>query len=82
VTNLKADGSDVPIDVKMLRDRPVDLTDACFTNAGTLKIAEEQVYLGNTTCNQFYPSFSTPRMVAGEPLETDVLMPAKSARSS
>jgi uncharacterized tannase-like protein DUF6351 len=73
VTNLKADGSDVPIEVKMLRDRPVDLSDACFTNAGTLKIAEEQVYLGNTTCNQFYPAFSTPRMVAGEPLENDVL---------
>jgi len=31
------------------------------------------VYTGATTCNQLYPAFSTPRMVAGEPLENNVL---------
>jgi hypothetical protein len=72
-TALKADRSSAPIHVKMLRDRPSDLTDACFTNFGTVKISEEQVYQGNTTCNQLYPAFSTPRMVAGEPLENNVL---------
>ena len=72
-TALKADRSDAPAHIKMQRAKPSDLVDACFTNFGTVKIAEQQVYQGNTTCNQLYPSFSTPRMVAGEPLENDVL---------
>ena len=72
-TALKADHSDAPIRIKMRRAKPADLVDACFTNNGTVKIAQEQVFQGNTTCNQLYPSFSTPRMVAGEPLENDVL---------
>ena len=49
------------------------MVDACFTNNGTVKIAETQVYTGTTACNQLYPAFSTPRMVAGEPLTNDVL---------
>lgn len=73
LTKIKADHSDAPGEVKIVRNKPSDLTDACFTNSGTVKIAEEQVYQGNTTCNQLYPAFSTPRMVAGEPLENDVL---------
>ncbi len=58
---------------KIDRAKPSDLVDACFTNGGTVKIAQLQVYQGNTTCNQLYPAFSTPRMVAGEPLENNVL---------
>ena len=73
LTHIKADHSEAPLEVKIPRDRPSDLTDACFTDNGTVKIAEEQVYQANTTCNQLYPAFSTPRMVAGEPLENDVL---------
>jgi hypothetical protein len=38
-----------------------------------VKIAEQQVYELDTTCNQLYPAFSTSRMVAGEPLANDVL---------
>jgi hypothetical protein len=53
--------------------RPADLTDACFTDAGSVKIEETQVYRGDTKCNRLYPAFSTPRMVAGEPLTNDVL---------
>jgi len=67
------DKSDAPAGVKLRRAKPSDLVDACFTNNGTVKIAETQVFQGNTTCNQLYPSFSTPRMVAGEPLENNVL---------
>ena len=59
--------------MKIDRSKPSDLVDACFTNKGTVKIAEQQVYQLNTTCNQLYPAFSTPRMVAGEPLANDVL---------
>ncbi len=53
--------------------KPADLTDACFTDGGTVKIAETQVYRGDTKCNTLYPAYSTPRMVAGEPLANNVL---------
>jgi Tannase-like family of unknown function (DUF6351) len=73
VTNFLADRSPTPIPVKINRAKPSDLVDACFINKGTVKIAEQQVYQLDTTCNQLYPAFSTPRMVAGEPLANDVL---------
>jgi hypothetical protein len=38
-----------------------------------VKIAEPQVFQGATTCNQLYPSHSSPRMVAGESVTNDVL---------
>ncbi|MBV8937419.1 MAG: hypothetical protein JO095_16640, partial [Alphaproteobacteria bacterium] len=73
LTDLIADPSNASIAAKINRAKPGDLVDACFTNQGTVKIAQLQVYTGATTCNQLYPAFSTPRMVAGEPLENNVL---------
>jgi len=73
LTSLFADTSSSSIHDKIVHAKPADLVDACFTNNGTVKIAETQVYTGNTACNQLYPAFSTPRMVAGEPLTNDVL---------
>ena len=73
LTTLSANGLRSPNAWDIERAKPSDLVDACFTNKGTVKIAELQVYQGNTTCNMLYPAFSTPRMVAGEPLENNVL---------
>jgi hypothetical protein len=73
LTSFTADTTPGPLPVKINRSKPSDLVDACFTNKGTVKIAEQQVYELDTTCNQLYPAFSTPRMVAGEPLANDVL---------
>jgi hypothetical protein len=73
LTNYLADRTSTPLPVKINRSKPSDLVDACFTDKGTVKIAEQQVYQLDTTCNQLYPAFSTPRMVAGEPLANDVL---------
>jgi len=73
LTNYLADRTSTPLPVKINRAKPSDLVDACFINKGTVKIAEQQVYQLDTTCNQLYPAFSTPRMVAGEPLANDVL---------
>jgi hypothetical protein len=73
LTKFLADVTRDPIPVRINRSKPGDLVDACFTSKGTVKIAELQVYQLDTTCNQLYPAFSTPRMVAGEPLANDVL---------
>jgi hypothetical protein len=73
LTSLFADTSSASIHDKIVNAKPADLVDACFTANGTNKIVEPQVYSGNTTSNSLYPSFSTPRMVAGEPLANNVL---------
>jgi Tannase-like family of unknown function (DUF6351) len=73
LTNLVADTSNAPIAKKISRGKPGDLVDACFTNQGTVKIAQLQVYTAATTCNQLYPAFSSPRLVAGAPLENNVI---------
>ncbi len=73
LTTLSSRGVGSPSLRQIERAKPSDLVDACFTEKGTVKIAQLQVYRGDTTCNQLYPAFSTPRMVAGEPLENNVL---------
>jgi Tannase-like family of unknown function (DUF6351) len=62
-----------PTLAQIARAKPADLHDACFTDNGTVKIEELQVYRGDTACNRLYPAFSMPRLVAGEPLANNVL---------
>ena len=73
LTKLNAGNGTRPSLAAIASARPADLTDACFTDGGTVRIEETQVYRGDTKCNRLYPAFSTPRMVAGEPLTNDVL---------
>jgi hypothetical protein len=80
LTTLGNDRSEGPFHQKLVKAKPSDLVDACYTNTlnadGSVtntKHAELQVYKGNTFCNSLYPAFSTPRMVAGEPVENNVL---------
>jgi hypothetical protein len=73
LTNLSTLRTYPPSLKEIQRAKPSDLVDACFTNQGTVKIAQLQVYQGDTTCSQLYPAFSSPRLVAGEPLENNVL---------
>ena len=67
-----ADGAR-PRPAEIVRAKPADLADACFTDGGTVRIAEKQIYRGATRCNSLYPAYASPRMVAGGPLTNDVL---------
>ena len=73
LSRLNAGSGSRPSLAAIAKAKPADLTDACFTDGGTVRIAETQIYEGDTKCNKLYPSYSTPRMVAGEPLANDVL---------
>jgi hypothetical protein len=73
LTTLSMLGTPLPTLNQIQAAKPSDLVDACFTNQGTVKIAQLQVYQAATTCNQLYPAFSIPRLVAGEPLENNVI---------
>jgi hypothetical protein len=73
LTSLSSVGTYPPSLKQIQRAKPSDLVDACFLDKGTTKIAQLQVYQGATRCNQYYPAFSSPRLVAGEPLANNVL---------
>ncbi len=70
--NLAEDTSDVPRAEKVVRDKPADLVDACFTKAG-VKIVEPQTYTGSGACNKLYPSHASPYLVAGMPLANNIV---------
>ena len=63
--------SDSPA-VKVARNKPVDVADACFSDQGE-KIVEPASYTGGGRCNQMYPPHATPRIAAGGPLTDDIL---------
>jgi hypothetical protein len=73
LTNLKHDRSEAPHHLKIRRAKPADLVDACFTQLGTDKIVEPATFQGGGVCNGLFPAYSSPRMVAGEPVANNVL---------
>jgi hypothetical protein len=73
LTNLLADKSADAARTRINRAKPADLVDACYTDKSTVKIVEQQVYEGDTRCNQLYKAHSSPRQVAGDSVAMDVL---------
>jgi hypothetical protein len=59
----------------VVRARPVDLTDACWDNrnGGHVRVDQAQAYDGEGLCNDLYPAFPTPRLVAGAPLTNNIV---------
>lgn len=54
--------------------KPAGLTDACWTRDATpRKITQELTFANTGECGRIYPSYPTPRLVAGAPLTDDVV---------
>lgn len=72
---IQADRSELSAADKVLNNRPVSLTDACWDNRGgeRVKIEQRQTFAGTGVCNELYPAFPTPRHVAGAPLANDIV---------
>jgi hypothetical protein len=70
--NIGQDTSNASAAVKVARDKPSGLADACWTSEGE-KIVEPLTFDGPGRCNQLYPAHADPRIVAGAPLTDDVL---------
>jgi hypothetical protein len=51
--------------------KPADLVDRCHSPSGE-RIVEPQTFTGGR-CNELYPTYPSPRMVAGGPVTNDVL---------
>jgi hypothetical protein len=65
LTAVESDSRSVPRSQKIIEDKPADIHDQCTDGAG-------QVIPNQQVCQLINPIFTTPRMVAGEGIETDV----------
>ncbi len=76
LTNLRADTSTDALLIKVIRNKPPDLVDGCWTRDDAPRfVAEPQTFggAGTSRCNDIYPAFSSPRMMAGAPLANHVV---------
>ena len=73
LANLAADASDDPRIDRVVRARPSDLVDTCWSrDDDPTRIVEKQVR-GSGRCEELYPSAPGPREVAGGPVASDVV---------
>ena len=72
---IASDRTDADQQLKVERNKPARLTDACWDNtAGQhTRINEIQAYTGGSRCSELYPAYPTPRQVAGAPLANAVV---------
>ncbi len=70
--NIAADSSPSTLRAKVVKNKPAELVDACWTTDGQ-KIAEPFKVDGRGRCDDLYPRHGDPRMAAGEPLAEDTL---------
>ena len=76
IANIELDKSDDPQSVKVLRNKPNDLVDGCWTKEDVPTFIDEPQFfggVGTSVCNNIYPAFPFPRMVAGGPLANDIV---------
>jgi hypothetical protein len=71
LTNLANDRTGERTIESIARAKPADLSDSCYSASGD-RIIEAQTFSGGE-CNKLYPTFPSPRMVAGGPMTNDVL---------
>jgi hypothetical protein len=65
VAAIKADTSQLPIEAKVLRNRPSEAVDACWINGVRTTDA--------AACEAAFPYYGDPRLGAGEPIADDVM---------
>jgi hypothetical protein len=72
--NIRKDYRKIPLAKKVVDNKPADAVDACWTpDEPSVRIVEEQTYDGAGQCNDLYPSFPSPRIVAAGPIASDVI---------
>jgi len=70
---ISADKSSNLQPMKVAANKPKDLVDACYTpDAKPIKIVEPQTMTGGL-CNNLYHVYTTPRIVAGGPIGSDLV---------
>ena len=71
LANVEADKSAAPRAEKVVRAKPADLVDACYSPSGA-KIVEKLTYKAGE-CDKLFPSHGSPYLAAGMPIASDVV---------
>jgi len=66
IVAIQADTRDVPMSQKVRDNKPADLVDSCYINAG-LKVTSAEL------CAQIFPYHAHPRLIAGAPESEDII---------
>jgi len=71
--NLRADGSGEDYAKKVLRAKPAALQDGCWDPDTGQRIDEPATFAKSGRCNTLFPYFANPRIVAGAPIQENVV---------
>lgn len=72
LTAIAADTTTIPRAEKVVKNKPADVVDACWTAAGE-KIIETQTLDGPGQCNTLFPAGTSAALVAGAPIALDII---------
>ena len=70
--NIAKDHAPGSTNEKVVRNKPADLVDACYTDEGE-KISEPALYDEKGVCNQLYPPHGDSRIAAGASVAGDIM---------
>ena len=73
LTTLAADTSDDPMIDKVVRAKPSELVDACWSRDDDRRKISEPMTRGEGRCEELFPSAPAPREVAGGTIGSDIL---------
>jgi len=75
IRNIQADLLEEDPAFRVVRNKPASLTDSCWDNTGeSPELVEEAIQFNSQSrCGQLYPSYQSPRQVAGAPLANDIV---------
>ena len=75
IRNIQADTLESDPAFRVVRNKPASLTDSCWDTTGeTTELVEEPLaFNSESRCGVLYPSYQTPRQVAGAPLANDIV---------
>jgi hypothetical protein len=72
LTAIVADTAAITAAAKVVKNKPADVVDACWTAAGE-KIVETQTLAGPGQCNTLFPAGTSAALVAGAPIALDII---------
>ncbi len=75
IRNIQTDSMETDPVRRVVRARPASLVDSCWDTTGeSIELLEEPLRFNDESrCGQLYPSYKTPRQIAGAPLANDIV---------
>ncbi|GJM13899.1 MAG: hypothetical protein DHS20C12_23020 [Pseudohongiella sp.] len=73
--NIQADTVEADPALRVARNKPSSLSDSCWDTTGeAIELVEEPIqFASQSRCGQLYPSYQSPRHIAGAPLANDIV---------